>query len=94
MCCTTTIGGEFSGIRHNTSLIASTPPVDAPIAINFLFTYFPKGNATVVIGLAALLLLCDIPLTLAVAAAFIFVINSCLSADKLSLFWFSLGLLT
>src|SRR3990172_2494764 len=32
MCCTIKIPGAFGGICNNTSLSASVPPVDAPIA--------------------------------------------------------------
>jgi hypothetical protein len=36
ICCVTITGGVVAGKRESTTRMASTPPVDAPIAINFL----------------------------------------------------------
>ena len=35
MCCTIKMAGIFAGIEHSTSLMASVPPVEAPISTSF-----------------------------------------------------------
>jgi len=53
MCCVMTMAGASAGIWVSTSLMASVPPVDAPMAISFSVDTRPSKVALLTGGLAA-----------------------------------------
>ena len=53
MCWVITMPGESAGRRVNTSLIASVPPVEAPMQISFSVDMCPRFATAVRVGTAA-----------------------------------------
>ncbi len=77
ICCVIRVGGELKGSRVTICFIASTPPVEAPIAMTFFTVLFVETK--LMIFLSGLLLMA---FRFAAAADLILLAKSSLSAPK------------